>query len=94
MAVADQLVIELNCWWGIPEMVSQREAAFRNRLNMRINQVFKGQPNRQDTIQSVKQWAGGEYNNSTPRVRLCHYYVESRQKDWNIVLPTVQLMSN
>ena len=84
-----ELVTELYCRWGIPEMVvSDRGGEFRNRLMKRINHVFK-----------VNRIATTPYN---PRSNVLvenikdqlYHYVESRQKDWDIFLLTIQLMFN
>ena len=93
VAVADQLVTELYCRWGIPEMVvSDRGAEFRNRLMKRINHVFK--VNRIATTPYNPRSNGlVENHNITLKDQLYHY-VESRQKNWDIFLPTVQLMYN
>ena len=84
--VADQLVTELYCRWGIPEMaVSDRGAEFRNRLMKRVNYVFK--VNRTATTPYNPRRNGlVENHNGTLKDQLYHYI--------DIFLPTVQLMYN
>jgi hypothetical protein len=93
VAIADQLVTELYCRWGIPEMlVSDRGAEFRNKLVRRINHIFR--VNRIATTPYNPRSNGFvENHNGTLKDQLYHY-VEARQKDWDIFLPTVQLMYN
>jgi hypothetical protein len=93
IAVADQLVTELFCRWGIPEMVvSDRGKEFRNKLLKRIQHIFK--VNRISTTPYNPRSNGFvENHNGTLKDQL-HHYVESRQMDWDIFLPTVQLMYN
>lgn len=93
IAVADQLVTELYCRWGIPEMlVHDRGKEFRNRLQKRISHIFK--VNKVSTTPYSPRSNGFvEKHNSTLKDQLYHF-VESRQKDWDIYLPTVQLMYN
>ena len=91
--VADQLVTELFCRWGIPEaVVSDRGKEFHNKLLKRISHIFK--VNRISTTPYNPRSNGFvENHNGTLKDQL-HHYVESRQKDWDIFLPTVQLMYN
>ena len=93
LAVADQLVTELYCRWGIPEMVvHDRGTEFRNKLQKRISHIFK--VNKISTTPYSPRSNGFvEKHNSTLKEQLYHY-VEARQKDWDIYLPTVQLMYN
>jgi hypothetical protein len=93
VAVADQLVTELYCKWGIPEMlVHDRGTEFRNKLAKRINHIFK--VNKISTTPYSSQSNGFvENHNKILKDQLFHF-VEARQKDWDIFLPTVQLMYN
>ena len=93
ITVADQLVTELYCRWGIPEMVvTDRGTEFRNKLMKRINYIFR--VNRIATTPYNPRSNGFvENHNGTLKDQLYHF-VESRQKDWDIFLPTVQLMYN
>jgi hypothetical protein len=93
IAIADQLVTELYCRWGISELViTDRGTEFRNALVKRINHIFK--VNRIATTPYNPRSNGFvENHNGTLKDKLYHY-VETRQKDWGIFLPTVQLMYN
>ena len=66
--------------------MSHRGAEFRNKLIKRINHVF-----RVNNITTTPYNGFVENHNGTLKDQL-HHYVESRQKDWDIFLPTVQLM--
>jgi hypothetical protein len=93
VAVADQLVMELYCRWGIPEMlIHNRGTEFRNKLAKRIGHIFR--VNKISTT-PYNAWSNGcmENHNRTMKDQLYHF-VESRQKDWDIFLPTVQFMYN
>jgi hypothetical protein len=91
--VADQLVTEFYCKWGIPEMViSDRGTEFRNKLAKRINHVFR--VNKIATTPYSPRSNGlVENHNGTMKDQLYHF-VSCNQKDWDIFLPTVQLMYN
>ena len=58
----------------------------------RINHVFK--VNRIATTPYNPRSNGLVENHSSTLKDQLYYYVESRQKDWDIFLPTVQLMYN
>jgi hypothetical protein len=94
VAVADQLVTELYCRWGIPEMlVHDRGKEFRNKLQKRISHIFKVNKVSTTPYSPTRSNGFAEKHNSTLKDQLYHY-VETRQKDWDIYLPTVQLMYN
>jgi hypothetical protein len=86
-------VTELYCRWGIPEMLihDRGTAEFRNKLaNKRIGHIFR--VNKISTTPYNARSNGCvENHNRTMKDQLYHF-VESRQKDWDIFLPTVQLM--
>ena len=72
--------------------MSDRGAEFRNWPMKRINHVFK--VNRiATTPYNPRSHRLVENHNSTLKDKLYHY-VESRQKNWDIFLPTGQLMYN
>ena len=93
ISVADMLVTELYCRWGIPEMlVSDRGSEFRNKLEARINHIFK--VNKIATTPYNPRANGFvEQHNKTLKDQLFNF-VDTRQKDWDVFLPTVQLMYN
>ena len=67
-------------------------AKFRNKLSKRINHVFR--VNKVTTTPYKPRSNGFVENHNGTLTDQLHHYVESRQKDWNIFLPTVQLMYN
>jgi hypothetical protein len=90
--IADILVSEIFCQWGAPEMlVSDRGREFTNRLNKRISRLFR--VNRISTT-PYNPRANGlvKQHNGTLKSQLCHF-VDVKQDDWDVFLPTVQLMS-
>jgi hypothetical protein len=93
ISVADMLVTELYCRWGIPEMlVSDRGSEFRNKLEARIAHIFK--VNKIATTPYNPRANGFvEQHNKTLKDQL-YNFVDTRQKDWDVFLPTVQLMYN
>ena len=69
-------------------IVSDRGTEFQNKLMKRINHVFR--VNRIATTPYNPRSNGfAENKNCTLKDQLYHF-VESRQKDWDIFLPTVQ----
>ena len=73
-------------------VVSDRGTEFRNKLMKRIHHVFR--VNKISTTPYTPRANGFvENHNGTLKDQLYHF-VESRQKDWDIFLPTVQLMYN
>jgi hypothetical protein len=80
ISVADMLVTELYCRWGIPEMlVSDRGSEFRNKLEARINHIFK--ENKIATTPYNPRANGFvEQHNKTLKDQL-HNFVDTRQKD-------------
>ena len=73
-------------------MVSDRGTEFANKLSRRIEKVMR--INRIVTCPYNPRSNGlVEQHNRTLKDQLFHY-VEQRQKDWDIFLPTVQLMYN
>jgi hypothetical protein len=93
VAVADQLVTELYCKWGIPEMlVSDRGTEFRNKLAKRIHHIFR--VNKIATTPYSPRSNGFVENHNRTMKDQLHHFVDAKQKDWDIFLPTVQLMYN
>lgn len=91
--IADILVSEIFCQWGAPDMlVSDRGREFTNRLNKRISRLFR--VNRISTT-PYNPRANGlvEQHNGTLKSQLYHF-VDVKQDDWDVFLPTVQLMYN
>jgi transposase InsO family protein len=93
ISVADMLVTELYCRWGIPEtLVSDRGSEFRNKLEARIAHIFR--VNKIATTPYNPRANGFvEQHNKTLKDQL-YNFVDQRQKDWDVFLPTVQLMYN
>jgi transposase InsO family protein len=93
VAVADQLVTELYCRWGIPEMlVSDRGSEYRNKLAKRIHHIFR--VNKIATTPYSPRSNGFVENHNRTMKDQLHHFVNMKQKDWDIFLPTVQLMYN
>lgn len=89
VTVADQLVTELYCRWGLPQLiVSDRGTEFRNK----IHHIFRGNKIA-TTPYNARSNGCVENHNRTLKDQLYHF-VEARHKNWDIFLPTVQLMYN
>jgi hypothetical protein len=92
-AVVEPLVTELFCAWGFPDqLVSDRGTEFMNELMTKVTHMLR--VNRiSSTSYNPRAQGLVEGHNKTLKDQLYHF-TNVVQTDWNIFLPTVQLMYN
>ena len=92
--VAGAFVAEFICQAGVPEMVvSDKGNEFVNKLLKNVSRVLG--VNRISTTPYMPRSDGFvENHNKTLKDQLFHYIDTLKQDDWDVYLPTVQLMYN
>jgi hypothetical protein len=92
-SVVEPLVSQLFCAWGLPDqLVSDRGSEFMNELMDKVNHMLN--VNRiSSTSYNPRAQGLVEGHNRTLKDQLYHY-TGVIQDDWDIFLPTVQLMYN